>query len=58
MSWSVEDKVYKEKMEAQKCLAKQLGNLEGTLQFSREDSSAYRSLEDAYDEEVEVSIKV
>ena len=52
---SGKDKMYQEKLKSQRNLAKQLMELEKTLQFSRKDSEAYTSLEDAYDEEVEVS---
>ena len=51
-----EDKIYQNKLESQRNLATKLEKLEKTLQFSREDSEAYTTLEDAYDEEVEVSL--
>ena len=56
--FSDKDKTYQEKLESQRCLARQLGDLEKTLQFSREDSEAYASLEEAYNEEVGVSLYV
>lgn len=56
ISFSGEDKIYQNRLESQRNLARQLKELEKTLQFSRKDSEAYAILQDAYDEEVEVSL--
>ena len=51
----VVDRIYQEKYEIQQSFARQLDELGKTLQSSRNENYAYACLEDAYDEDVQVS---
>ena len=51
----VVDRIYQEKYEIHQSFARQLDELGKTLQSSRNENYAYACLEDAYDEDVQVS---